>query len=186
MEMNTQRLMSAFLLTGLLAAPALAFEVKPGEWAEEINVSGKAMIQGKVCISPEQAKNVVPPSAQRINQNSPEDCKINARESKGVVSVEMKCDELGLKMESTIRSVGANEIQTEMAGTTTMPGGKPPMTMVAKDVMRKISDTEVVMISWVTVTSGFSPGTDRTIVSYKYLGPVCGKDAEPLDTMRNQ
>jgi len=175
--MNTQRLMSAFLLTGLLAAPALAFEVKPGEWEIEISGNGTVMLQEKICLSPEEAKKYFQPSARLISQDPPKDCKTNVSQSRGVVSFEMKC-ESGLKMKGTARSVSANEVQAEVTSTKATPDGKPPATIVIKNVVKRISATEVVWST--TATDGTASETNRPAISFKYLGPVCSKEAEAV------
>jgi len=176
-EMNTQRLVSAFLLTSLLAAPALAFEVKPGEW-ERVwrKADGKVTSQDKICISPEQAKRFFWVSAQAVGHHATKGCKTNARESKGVVSFETKCD-WGLKIEGTMRSIDANEAHLEMTGVGPMSNGGPSVTTTMKIVVKKISDTEIIH-STATTGSAVS-GTDQAMASYKYLAPTCGKDAQP-------
>jgi len=171
MEMNTPRLMSAFLLTGLLAAPALAFEVKPGEWTQEIS-NGKATWQEKICISPEQARKLFQVSAQAVGQGATKGCKTNTSQSGNVVSFETKCD-WGMKIEGTMKSIGANEAHLEMTRVSTMLDGKPPVTTTIKVVVKKISDTEI-------VHNFNSTETGSTTMHYKYLGPTCGKDAEPF------
>ena len=176
-EMNTQRRMSAFLLAGLLAAPALAFEVKPGEWTQEISVNGKVMVQEKICLSPEQARKNFEVPALQVNQDSPKDCKNKVSQSKGVVSFEMKCP---WEMKGTIRSVGANEIRIEMTATRTFHDGEPPATAVIKEVRKKISATEVVMISTTTEETALGPYQTTITTNLKYLGPTCAKDAKPL------
>jgi len=172
-EMNAQRLMSAFLLAGLLAAPALAFEVKPGEWTQEVSLNGQARGKAKICISPEQAQKYFQLSSLAETQSP--NCKTTSRQNEGVVSFEAKCESHGGKVKvegkGTARNISANEIQIESTATSQVSPQAQPTTVlnwtaVIKQTWKKISDTEVVRNATTTRSGEYSPGTDQATVRY--------------------
>ena len=179
--MNKRQWMTALALSGLLAAPALAFEVKPGEWLREVKgADGEKIDERKICISPQQAQNHFQLSGM-VNRDSARCKTTSSSQSGGVVTFERACEaRKGSKVEGkgTAREISPNEIQTEMTVTTQISSQPQPVITVHKGTIKKISDSEVAGNS--TVTGGWTKDADQSTVHYKYLGPVCGKDAEPL------
>jgi hypothetical protein len=114
--------MAVLFLSGFVAAPAAAFEIKPGEWEVETKMSGlpagMEMPKTKVCITPEQGKR------GPMNAEPPKDCKMKIIENKSnLFSYEMNCKEGG-EVKGSVKKVSDGEIVTDVTVMTNEGGQK--------------------------------------------------------------
>jgi hypothetical protein len=107
-----------FLLLGVIALPAAAFDIKPGEWEVEMKMSGMpsgiVIPKMKVCVTPERAKTGY------MEKEPPENCKVKIIESKSnLVSYEVVCDVDGSKgkVTGTSKKISDNEVVLDVSTT---------------------------------------------------------------------
>ncbi|MCL2297461.1 MAG: DUF3617 domain-containing protein [Proteobacteria bacterium] len=113
--------MAVLFLSGFVAAPAFAFDIKPGEWEVETKMTGlpagMELPKTKVCITPEQAKK------GPVGTDHPPECKVKITENKkDLVSYEVSCKGEG-EMKGSVRRISDGEVVTDVT-TTVNEGGQ--------------------------------------------------------------
>jgi hypothetical protein len=130
--MFIQRFIPALFLLGFIAAPASAFEMKPGEWEIETKMQGMpggfAMPKTKVCITPDKA------NVERMKQNEKESgCEFKILEKKSdFISYETICKNQGGSTKGSIKKISDNEIVTDNTVTMDFGGGKQATQITAR------------------------------------------------------
>ncbi|MDR0246938.1 MAG: DUF3617 domain-containing protein [Burkholderiales bacterium] len=127
--MSFQQWMAVFFLSGVIVAPAAAFETKPGEWEVETKMSGDfpsmTMPKTKICITPERAKAVP------MSEGLPKGCTTKILENKSnQISFEAHCPDQ--ETQATMKKISENEIVSEMTTTTKEGGQKQTMRMTMR------------------------------------------------------
>jgi hypothetical protein len=149
--MRAHQIIKILLLSSVIAAPAAAFETKPGEWEMEVisSISGAPATKQKICISDEQAKNRYKAESD-ANRNIPENCKANfTGNNTDSFSYEVFCDEKGSKVET-------------------------------KGATKEVSDNEGITTTTMTIDADGRKQTQQVTVTQKFISDTCSKEAMKL------
>jgi hypothetical protein len=130
-EMFIQRFIPALFLLGFIAAPASAFEMKPGEWEMETKMQGMpagiAIPKVKICVTPDKT------NVERMKENEKETgCEFKILEKKSdFISYETVCKGTGTT-KGSVKRIGDNEIVTDNTITMDMGGTKQTTQVTAR------------------------------------------------------
>jgi hypothetical protein len=131
-EMFTQRLIPALFLLSFIAAPASAFEMKPGEWEVETKMQGMpegfAVPKTKICVTPDKA------NVERMKEKGKETgCEVKILEKRSdFISYESVCKNQGSSTKGSVKRISDNEIVTDNTVTMDLGSGKQTTQVTAR------------------------------------------------------